>query len=154
MTTYFKSCKNHWFVGVYGGDVERPSRLAEAFLRAQSAPKGERYITGWKKALRVDNVYRCVVIELRIPITAAMRQPINKKCRASEAEVVAIYDIEGPAQLSRTKRRKARADYDRDFVYEVGKVVKTTSKFCTINRECESGIHFFLTKEEAADYIF
>lgn len=51
------------------------------------------------------------------------------------------------------KKANITSNYDVDVVYEVGKIVKPKEKFDE-NRwnECSSGIHFFITKEEAEQW--
>ena len=45
------------------------------------------------------------------------------------------------------------SDHDEDFIYANGFMVEPTEPFCE-NRweECASGIHFFVTREEAVVY--
>ena len=80
------------------------------------------------------------VAKLRIPVTALRSNATTRKCRASKAFV-----LECP--------EKAHALYDKAFAYNVGCYVEPKEPFDT-NRwnECGSGIHFFLTREEAEQY--
>ncbi len=105
-----------------------------AFL-ALSCPSEGAFI-GWKKA------GDCIV-KLQITDKAKRSSATSRKCRCSEAKVLAIYD-------GKKTKKKVKSDYDQTVVYEVGKIVKPKEKF-NENRwdECSSGIHFFLTREEA-----
>ena len=49
-------------------------------------------------------------------------------------------------------KTKVCSDYDNNFVYRVGTVIKVDD-FCD-NRwqECAPGIHFFITRKEAVNY--
>jgi uncharacterized protein YjbI with pentapeptide repeats len=68
------------------------------------------------------------------------------KCRAERAFVVAIENYKGEPIKSAYSLR------NYNFVYEVGKEVKTEEYNSNILIECASGIHFFMTKEEAKDF--
>jgi hypothetical protein len=69
------------------------------------------------------------------------------KCRAERAFVVAIEDRE------RRPVNTGRSWYNNGFIYEVGKEVKPTQNYDSdVRIECTSGIHFFMTKEEAEAY--
>ena len=90
---------------------------------------------GWKKCR--DGV----VVKLRITANAKRSSATSRKCRASRARVLEV--IGG---------KKGRSIYDPDFLYEVGKIV-TVADFDTDRwDECSSGIHFFLTRDEAERY--
>ena len=45
------------------------------------------------------------------------------------------------------------SSYDTKFIYKEGETVKPTEAFCEdVTQECASGIHFFITREEAVAY--
>ena len=102
----------------------------------------EGSFTAWKKCK--DGA----VVKLLIPNTALRSSASGRKCRASEAEVLEIFDANGdPIE-------ETRSGHDSGFIYRVGETVKPTDEFDT-NRwnECASGIHFFITREEAERYV-
>ena len=76
-----------------------------------------------------------VICTLRIPADALRSNSTGRKCRASYAIVV-----EGEGVSS----------HDSSFIYRVGETVRPCEPFDE-NRweECASGIHFFITREEA-----
>ena len=96
---------------------------------------------GWKKCR--DGI----IAKLLIPETAKRSSATGRKCRASEAVVIALYDSDG------NEVDKAISQNDADFVYRPGETVKPTTPFDE-NRweECAPGIHFFVTREEAERY--
>lgn len=103
--------------------------------------------TGFKQATSTAGAY--VVVELKIPASAKRSSATGRKCRCDKAKVVAIYDCYG----KKLKETKAFSTYDRNFAYEVGKMVEVDN-FCTDRfNECAPGIHFFITFEEAANYL-
>lgn len=91
------------------------------------------------------------IVELVIPARAKRSSATGNKCRASEAKVVDIYIPRGGGE--RFKIDSAHSWFDESFIYEVGKTVRPRKPFDN-NRwfECESGIHFFMSRKEAEDY--
>lgn len=71
-----------------------------------------------------------------------------RKCRAERAIVHGFFTLDEKPCLVRT----LRSDYDPKFKYEVGRTVVPNGGFSDIEDECEPGIHFFATFEEARDY--
>ena len=84
---------------------------------------------------------RDVIVTLKITEDALRSSATGDKCRCSKAEVL---DIEGAEE--------AISKYDNKFIYHKGDIVEV--KDFNQNRwvECTSGIHFFMTKEEAIKY--
>ena len=92
-------------------------------------------IVGWKK---LHNG----LAKLLIPEHAMRSHGASRKCRASEAIVLElILDDDSGIGLS---------IHERNFEYRLGETVKPTRQFCKDRwDECASGIHFFITREEA-----
>jgi hypothetical protein len=88
-------------------------------------------------------------VKLQIPEDARRSSATGRKCRCDKAFVVAIEGTDG----SPTELKEVTSDYDENFVYHVGETV-TEPDFCD-NRfyECASGIHFFMTRQEAVEYV-
>jgi len=109
-----------------------------AIAMTRILPEGD--IIGWKKC--ADGK----IAKLRIPTEAKRSHAFGRKCRAEYAEVLEIY---------RGKRlvKSATSQYDSSFTYKVGETVRPKSKFSEDwTEECASGIHFFITREEALDH--
>ena len=98
--------------------------------------------TAWKKASGM-------IVKLLIPEDARRSSATGRKCRCDKAEVIAIETLDGkPANT-----KIVNSDYANSFVYEVGKTV-TEPNFCEDRfQECAPGIHFFINRQEAVDYI-
>jgi hypothetical protein len=109
--------------------------IAKARLRI--IPDGD--IVGWKKLLDGK------IAKLLIPANAARSNSTGRKCRASEAVVLAIYD--GDEEVS-----EGWSTFDENFCYRVGETVKPDNWDEDWAVECGGGIHFFITREEAEAY--
>ena len=84
------------------------------------------------------------IVKLHIPETAKRSNATGRKCRASEAIV-----LELPPGIE-----CGHSLYDEDFTYTRGCTVKPKEDFCEDRwQECASGIHFYLTREEAENHI-
>jgi hypothetical protein len=89
-----------------------------------------------------------IIAELYIPARAKRSSATTRKCRASEAKVVKMWNC-----ITKETVTKATSQHDESFVYETGKTVKPTEPFNEDRwNECASGIHFFMTQEEAENY--
>ena len=100
---------------------------------------------GWKKAEGNKNK---VIVKLHIPFDAKRSSSTTRKCRCSKAEVIAIYNLDGTEAGETT----CHSDYDKNFIYEVGKTVEVTDFNENRWSECAKGIHFFINRQEAIDY--
>ena len=101
---------------------------------------------GWKKA---DGR----IVKLLIPEDAKRSSATGRKCRCDKAVVLSIEDRNGIVHDKPEKNLYALSDYDATFIYRVGETV-SVDNFCE-NRfiECAPGIHFFINKQEAIDYV-
>ena len=98
---------------------------------------------GWKKA---DGK----IVKLEIPSDAKRLSAVGRKCRCNKVKVIAIEEIDGAA----SDLKEVKSNHDSHFVYKVGET-KIIDDFDD-NRwnECSTGIHFFITRQEAVDYNF
>ena len=92
----------------------------------------------WKKC-RDDRI-----VKLLIPETAARTGACVYACRASEAVVLDILTPEN------TSCEEAVSGKDEDFIYRKGETVRPTEAFDGSLLKDGSGVHFFLTRTEAA----
>ncbi len=99
------------------------------------------------------------IVTLKIGPKTPRQQAKARKCRAAKATVVSIKALLETGYLGRhdtynNKRRPkvAYSDYDPAFKYRIGKTVTPTAPYDPAYKECASGIHFFLTEQEALDY--
>lgn len=115
----------------------------------QACPSHGAFI-GWKKA-QLSNGYRCLV-KLLIPEDAKRSSAGGRKCRCDKAVVLGIEECFSGCDIDPDE--EIMSLYDRNFVYKVGDVITPKGVPFYANRwkECASGIHFFITREEAAYY--
>ena len=95
--------------------------------------------------------YKCAdnkIIKLLITEDAKRSSATSRKCRCSKAKVLSIESIYGKEKFD-----KVESDYDRNFIYEVGKIVEVKNFDENRWNECSTGIHFFITRQEAVNYI-
>ena len=88
------------------------------------------------------------IIKLRIAETSKRCSSTSRKCRCSEAEVLSITNLDGASNYITS----VSSDYDPNFVYKVGEIVSVSDFDENRWNECSTGIHFFITREEAVKY--
>ena len=87
------------------------------------------------------------IVKLLITEDAKRSSATTRKCRCSKAKVLSITSIDG-----KKKFKKVTSDNDSNFVYKVGKIVKVKDFDENRWNECSTGIHFFITRDEAVMY--
>lgn len=98
---------------------------------------------GWKKARLTDDTF-CVV-KLNICEDAKRSSATSRKCRCSKALVLEVQNMDGDI----LQDTYAVSDRDADFKYIPGKIVSVADFDENRWQECSTGIHFFVTREEA-----
>lgn len=107
----------------------------------ESLCPSEGSFVGWKKA-------GAYIVKLLITEDAKRSSATSLKCRCSKAKVLDIQDIEGKS----LKDEIAVSNYDRNFIYKVGKIVEVDDFDEDRWSECSTGIHFFLARNNAVQY--
>lgn len=95
---------------------------------------------GYKKA------NNCIV-ELLILEDSKRSSATSVKCRCDKAKVLHIINIETDSY-----KEKVHSDYDENFVYRVGEIVSVDDFDDNRWNECSTGIHFFVSKQDAINY--
>ena len=107
-------------------------------------------IIGWKKAWTDNEMPPTpVIVKLLIPADAQRSNATGHKCRASTARVLDLQDKQGNSLPPDTT---AYSGYDTDFTYKKGETVHVENFDTNRWNECAPGIHFFITRIEAAEY--
>ena len=110
-------------------------------LFAPMACPSDGEFTAWKKC-RND-----LIVKLLIPDDARRLSATGRKCRCDKAEVLEIQNLDGT-----NAGTTAYSTHTENFAYVVGQTV-TPDSFCEDRwQECSSGIHFFITREDAVRY--
>ena len=87
------------------------------------------------------------IVKLEILADAKRSSATGRKCRCDKAKVLSISDINRFQEFN-----DAISKHDLSFVYKVGEIV-SVEDFCDDRwNECASGIHFFITRQEAVEY--
>ena len=90
----------------------------------------------------------CYIIELFIPSNAKRCSATSRKCRCSKAKVISITTPSG----DKTNITEVHSNYDPNFIYKLGEYVEVKNFDDNRWNECSTGIHFFLTRQEAVEY--
>ena len=90
-----------------------------------------------------------LIVKLEIPADALRCSATGKKCRCSKAKVLSITNADG----SDANIDAVASKYDKNFIYKVGETVKVHNFNADRWNECSTGIHFFITRQEAVNYV-
>ena len=132
-------------------DMDMPKNMP--YIPMVCPEEGE--FIAWKKCYYsidgTEDMIKGCIVKLKIPANALRSSALGRKCRASEAIVLAIQDIRGK---DLGVGIEAFSEYDQDFKYRVGETVKPRLAPFDRDRwrECSAGIHFFINRQEAVRY--
>ena len=144
-----------WYLGQEGGERANLSRAdlsgAKNFWIPMACPDTGSFI-GWKKAFLLDafgDFSDYAIVKLRICEDAKRSSSTGRKCRCDKAEVLEIQALYG----SNLYDCQAVSGRDRNFHYIPGTIVSVPDFDGNRWEECSTGIHFFVNRQEAVDYI-
>ena len=100
-----------------------------------TCPPEEGSFIGWKKC--IENV----IVKLLIPEDAKRSSATTRKCRCDKAFVLDVFGAD-----------KGVSQQDSTFIYRKGETVAVGNFDENRWNECSTGIHFFITREEAECY--
>ena len=153
LSTWGSACETHFMPAAhtltaanysYGFEQGAPTLYKKVHLH--------RFLKSWEE---------CVVIELSVPSYAQARYTeYSRKIRVSAATPTKIYRIKcdeagNAVSLEPIKLpflAKLISQYDKKFIYKIGKEAVPRQPFELSYQECASGIHGFLDPMEAAKY--
>lgn len=139
---------------LYGADLSdadlSDANYVQLSIAKTSILPEEGDIIGWKKAY-VDGTMlpKSVIVKLLIPADAQRSNGTGRKCRASKARVLDLQDKQGNSLPPDTT---AYSGHDTDFTYKKGETIHVEDFDTNRWKECAPGIHFFITRIEAAEY--
>ena len=131
-----------------GADLSRADYIEKAknLFYPIACPEIGAFV-GWKKARVKTSGHECIV-KLEITEDAVRSSGTGRKCRCSKATVLEIQDLEGIVL-----EQVAVSDRDENFHYIPGTVVSVSDFDENRWNECSTGIHFYITREEAVRHI-
>ena len=88
------------------------------------------------------------IIKLQIPKDAKRLSATSRKCRCNKAKVLEIQNLYG----TKADITRVRSNFDKNFIYEVGKIVSVSDFDEDRWNECSTGIHFFVNRQEAVNW--
>ena len=97
---------------------------------------------------KAGNNYNNYIVELLIPEDARRCSATSRKCRCDKAKVLSITKIDGTSDGVDT----VYSIYDETFAYKIGELVEVKDFDDNRWNECSTGIHFFITRQEAVKY--
>ena len=109
-------------------------------------------VVGWKKAINTTCDGRTIghaIVKLLIKHGTPRSNATGRKCRCKAAFVLEIVSIPEGNQL-----QSARSFHDATFIYTAGTFAESGSWGTDRWSECDHGIHFFITRDEAVNYEF
>ena len=119
--------------------------LCDAKINFHIACPEKGSFIAFKKA---GNNYNNYIVELLIPEDARRCSATSKKCRCDKAKVLSITKLDGTSDGVDT----VYSIYDETFAYKIGETVEVKDFDDNRWNECSTGIHFFLTRQEAVEY--
>lgn len=105
---------------------------------------------GWKKARLTDCVIPWCIVKLEICEDAKRSSATTNKCRASKVKVLGFETLDG---VPLPDDFHVVSDFDSSFVYKVNTVIEIENFDEDRWYECAPGIHFFINRQEAVNYI-
>jgi len=102
---------------------------------------------GWKKCINQDEE---VIVKLLIPDDSKRSSSTGRKCRCSKAKVLEFQNYDGNV----LDILEVRSHHNSNFIYRIGETIEINDFDENRWNECSSGIHFFINRQEAVEYIF
>ena len=117
-----------------GADItDTISNYNTSYFALQCPEEGE--FIGYKKCQNT-------IVKLLILSDALRSSATSRKCRCSKAKVLSIEN--GFTSIC--------SDIDSEFIYKIGEIVEVLNFDTDRWNECSTGIHFFITRDEALQY--
>ena len=89
------------------------------------------------------------IVVLHVPSYAKRSSAFGRKCRCDKADVIRIDNLDG----SMANVSTVYSSYDSNFKYTVGETVTVENFDDKRWNECAPGIHHFMNRQEAVNYI-
>jgi len=135
-----KSCANLSCANLRGADLSDVLINETTSFFTISCPEEGSFIA-FKKA---DSK----IVKLLVCEDAKRSSATSLKCRCSKAKVLSIEDLDGTI----SDLTEVKSNYKSDFIYKIGETVEVTDFDENRFNECSTGIHFFMSREQAKQY--
>ena len=90
------------------------------------------------------------ILKIEILQDARRSSSNSRKCRCDKAKVLEIQNLYG--DIANVK--EVKSNYNKNFIYRLGEIVEEPN-FCEDRwNECAEGIHFFINRQEAVEYMY
>ena len=129
---------------LYGADLSGADLYGAKNLNLPMACPEEGSFIGFKKC---RNNF---IVKLEILSDSLRCSATGRKCRCSKAKVISITNLDGTNANTNIVISKR----DPNFIYKVGETVEAENFDTNRWNECSTGIHFFITRQEAVDYVY
>lgn len=129
-----------WGASLYGAKLDNVTHNGATRFFTLQCPEEGSFI-GYKKASGH-------IVELEILPDAKRSSATTRKCRCSAARVLSITTLDGKEDGTQF----VSSNRDPSFVYRVGEIVRVDDFDEDRWNECSTGIHFFVTRDEAVNY--
>lgn len=113
-------------------------------------PKEGSFI-GWKKCYGNDK--KNYIVKLEILTNAKRGSGTSTKCRCDKAKVLDILNIMTLKSESENIN-EVHSMYDPNFKYKIGNIVEVKDFDDNFKNTCSKGIHFFINKKDAINYVY
>ena len=130
---------------LYEADLRLAKNIPSYACRLVCPEEGS--FIGFKKAHTASPDFREAMVKLLITEDAKRSSATTRKCRCDKAKVISITSLDGKENFT-----TVYSYYDRIFQYTVGQTVIVDDFDEDRWNECSTGVHFFITREEAIDY--
>ena len=127
--------------------ISDTTKLESMYPLNDQCPKEGSFI-GWKKCCNYNGDE--YIVKLEIPADAKRCSSTGVKCRCSKAKVLEILNLDG----SVADIKIVSSLYFNDFYYELGEMIYPDSFDDRYWIECSNGIHFFINRDTAINYVF
>ena len=88
------------------------------------------------------------IVKLLVCEDAKRSSATSLKCRCSKAKVLAIENLDGTI----SNLKEVTSNYKSDFIYKIGETKEVVNFDENRWNECSTGIHFFMSREQAKQY--
>lgn len=127
-----------------GADLRRANLYGAKNLNLPMACPEEGSFIGFKQCRN------SFIVKLEILSDSLRCSATGRKCRCSKAKVISITNLDG----TNANTNAVISKRDPNFIYKVGETVEVKNFDTNRWNECSTGIHFFITRQEAVDYVY